>query len=313
VPSSGAHDGPLARERELPTTDSPAAARRRLRLALRSARELAQLTQADVAERLEWSISKVNRIENGEVTISATDLRALMALLGVTDAETVELFTSWARTARSRGWWDGPQFRAHLTPALRQLIQYEAEATAIRCFHPTLIPGMLQTPEYARTVLDFWVELPEETRAARQALRLERRSRLLQRQDRPQFLLLLDESAIQRPVGGPAVMAEQLSSLLFAIRSGEIIARVVPLISGAHLGAMGSFTILDLSDDENAILYREIALDDDNVRDGDVVGQFRRAFEHMWAVALPPEKSAVLIESQATIMNTLISSPRSAG
>jgi transcriptional regulator with XRE-family HTH domain len=283
-------------------------------MALRSAREAAQLTQADVADRLEWSVSKVNRIENGEVTISATDLRALMALLGVTDPETIEQLTSWARTARSRGWWDGPEFRAHLTPAMRQLIQYEAQATAIRCFHPTLIPGMLQTPEYARTVLDFWVELPEETRTARQALRVERRSRLLQGSDRPQFLLLLDESAIQRPVGGPAVMAEQLGSLLSMIKTGEIIARVVPLISGAPLGAMGSFIILDLNEDENAILYREIGLDDDNVRDDrDVVGHFRRAFEHMWGVALPPEKSAVLIESHATIMNTLISSPRSGG
>ena len=83
----------------MPTTDSPAAARRRLRFALRTAREAAELTQAEVADRLEWSVSKVNRIENGEVTISATDLRALMTLVGVTDQDTVEQLTAWARAA----------------------------------------------------------------------------------------------------------------------------------------------------------------------------------------------------------------------
>src|SRR6185369_13946342 len=78
------------RGRDLPTTDSPAAARRRLRFALRSARENAGLTQSDVAARLEWSVSKVNRIENGEVTISPTDLRALMGLIGVTDRKIID-------------------------------------------------------------------------------------------------------------------------------------------------------------------------------------------------------------------------------
>lgn len=297
----------------MPTTDSPAAARRRLRLALRAARDTAQLTQADVAERLEWSVSKVNRIENGEVTISATDLRALMALLGVTDWETVERLTAWARIARSRGWWDGPEFRAHLTPAMRQLIQYEAEATAIRCFQPTVVPGALQTPEYARAVLDFWIELSDDTRAARQALRAQRRSRLFDRPDRPQFLLLLDESVVQRQVGGPAVMADQLRSLLNMIRSGEIILRIVPLVHGANLGPTGGFMILDLEDYESAILYQEIALDDDNIRDDDSVGHYRRVFERMWEVALSPEQSTALIEGHAAVMNASIAPYRPNG
>jgi transcriptional regulator with XRE-family HTH domain len=297
----------------LPATDSPAAARRRLRFALRAARDTAQLTQADVAERLEWSVSKVNRIENGEVTISATDLRALMELLGVTDPATADQLTTWARTARSRGWSDNPEFRAHLTPALRQLIQYEAEATAIRCFQPTVMPGALQTPEYARSILDFWVELPDETRAARQAVRAERRARLFERPGRPLFLLLLDESVVQRQVGGPAVMADQLRSLLAMIRDGELILRIVPLVHGANLGPTGGFMILDLEDYENAILYREIGLDDDNIRDDDTVAHYRRAFERMWDVALSPEQSNALIEGQAAVLNASITRYRPTG
>lgn len=298
----------------MPTIDSPAAARRRLRFALRTAREARQLTQADVADSLEWSVSKVNRIENGEVTISATDLRALMVLLAVTDPAIVEMLTGYARAARSRGWWDGPDFRAHITPAMRQLVQYEAQATAIRCFQPTLVPGVLQTPRYARAILDFWVELPEGTRVARQAIRAERRARLFDHPDRPAFLLLLDESVVQRQVGGPAVMAEQLGSLLARIRAGEIVVRIVPLVRGASLGPTGGFMVLDLEADENAVLYREIGLDDDNVRDErETVGQYRRAFERMWEVALTADQSTALVEGHAAAMNPAFVRPRTSG
>lgn len=294
-------------------SDSPAAARRRLRFALRTARDAAQLTQAEVAERLEWSISKVNRIENGEVTISATDLRALLDLLGIADRETVAEFTSWARTARSRGWWDDPQFRAHITPAMRQLIQYEAEATAIRCFQPTIVPGALQTPEYAKAILDFWTELPDETRAARHAVRAERRRRIFNRLDRPAYLLLLDESVVQRTVGGPVVMAEQLRTVLAMIRAGELIVRIVPLVHAALIGQAGNFTIIDLMEDESAILYRELIHEDNIQDDRDTVELYRWTFERMWEVALSPEASAAFIEGHAAALNPPNARPHSGG
>jgi hypothetical protein len=234
-----------------------------------------------------------------------------MVLLGVTDHETVSTLTAYARVARQRGWWDDPDLRPHLTPALRQLIQYEAEATTIRCFQPTLVPGALQTPDYARAILDFWVELPEETRSVRQTVRAERHNRLFGRPDRPRYLLLLDESVVQRQVGGPAVMAEQLRALLAKIRSGEITLRIVPLIHGANLGPTGGFTILDLDEDESAILYREIGLDDDNVRDErETVEHYRRAFERMWDVALAPDASTSVIEASAATLNASIVRPR---
>lgn len=284
------------------TTDSPAAARRRLRFALRAARDAAQLTQADVAERLEWSVSKVNRIENGEVTISATDLRAFVALLGVTDQQTVEQLTTWARTARSRGWWDSPDFRNHLTPAMRQLIQYEAEATAIRCFQPTLIPGPLQTPEYARAVLGHWSDLSDETRTARQTIRSERGRRLFTDKSSTPYHLVLDESVVLRQVGGAVVMSTQLRTLLEVVRTSNLYVRVMPLTAGAVMGQLGNFIVLDLDRDENAILYREVP-PDDIIRDAhDVVQQYRQAFEHMWDLALTIEESASFIEANAAIL-----------
>jgi transcriptional regulator with XRE-family HTH domain len=289
----------------LTTTDSPAAARRRLRFALRNAREARQLTQAEVADSLEWSVSKVNRIENGEVTISPTDLRALLALLGITERASVEEFTNYARIARRRGWWDGPELRSHITPAMRQLVQYEAEAVAIRCFQPTLIPGVLQTPEYARTVLDFWSELSEDTRLARQAIRSERRARLFGGKSSTPYQLVLDESVVLRRVGGPALMAAQLRTLLDLMRTANLQVRIIPLAEGAIVGQLGNFTVLDLDGDENAILYREVARDD-IIRDThDLVQQYRQAFDQMWDVALMPEASTAFIEAHAAIMMTM--------
>jgi len=288
----------------VPTTDSPAAARRRLRFALRTAREAAELTQAEVGDRLEWSVSKVNRIENGEVTISATDLRALMALLAVTDPETVDQLTKWARVARSRGWWDKPEFRAHMTPPMRQLIQYETEAAAIRCFQPTIVPGALQTPEYARAVLDYWSDLSEDTRAARQTIRTERRDRLFSNKSGVPYHLVLDESVVLRRVGGPVVMSAQLRLLLDVIRTSNLYVRIIPLAAGAVMGQLGNFTVLDLDGDENAILYREIPPDDIISDTHEMIQLYRQAFEHMWDVALTIEDSMTFIEANAAILAT---------
>lgn len=293
------HSGP-----GVTTTDSPAAARRRLRFALRTAREAVGLTQLEVADSLEWSVSKVNRIENGDVTISATDLKAVMGLLRITDREDAETLASYARTARKRGWWDEPQYKTHLTPAVLQLIQYEAEATAIRCFQPTVVPGVLQTAEYARAVLEVWKDnMPEPTRVARHEVRAARRRRLFGRPGSPQYLLLLDESVVLRRVGGPAVMTAQLKYVTEMIKSANLIVRIIPLIDGAAISQLGDFTILDLDDDESAILYREIALDD-NIRDAhDIVDRYRQTFEQMWEAALTPADTIELIESHAIIMS----------
>ncbi len=283
-------------------TDSPAAARRRLRFALRRAREAKQLTQADIAAKLEWSVSKVNRIENGDVSISGTDLRALMALLALRDSETVELLTAYARAARGRGWWDEPHRRPHLTEAMRQLIQYEAEATTVRSFQPTLIPGILQTADYARTVLDFWKEMPEETRATRQELRAMRRERMFGAATSPHYLLLLDESVVLRQVGGREVMVAQLRSVLEMINSANLIVRIVRLIDGAVIGQVGDFTIIDLEEDESAILYREMALGDNLTDSHETVERYRHIFEQMWEIALTPEESTAFIEGHSAIM-----------
>src|SRR5262249_50830972 len=156
-------------------SESPAVARRRLRLTLRSLRDDRGLTQAAVADALGWSLSKLIRIERGEVTISRTDVSALLSHYGVTDADMVRQLVEMARASRQRDWWAEPRLRVHVTRAMGQLLDFETAATVIRSFQHSVFPGLLQTEAYAVPILNYFNEqLPEATRAARLELRRRR-------------------------------------------------------------------------------------------------------------------------------------------
>ena len=118
---------------------------------LRQLREGRHLTQKQVIKELEWGISKLNRIENGNVTISITDLRSLLVLYDVHDSQTVEELVKRARQSREPSWYH--EYVSVLSEAFRQLLAYESDASSIFQIHSTLIPGLLQTRRYSRAVL----------------------------------------------------------------------------------------------------------------------------------------------------------------
>ena len=128
----------------------PATTRRRLRVELRRLRETKELPQADVAKRLDWSLSKLIRIENGTVSISVTDVRALLGVYRAPE-ETVEDLVSLARSARERRWWS--RYRDVLNPPYQEFIGFEADAVRLRQFHPTIVPGLLQIEPYIRALI----------------------------------------------------------------------------------------------------------------------------------------------------------------
>jgi transcriptional regulator with XRE-family HTH domain len=271
-----------------------------VRLALRDAREARGLTQGQVAEAMEWSLSKVMRIESGEVTISPNDLRPLLSHLGITAGAATDLLEGARAARRRRQWSDEARFREHLTPATRQLIQYEAEATQIRHLYTTIIPGRLQTPEYAKVILGkYRSELVELDIEVRFEARMRRRSELLARKDPPNIYLLLDESALRREVGGPAVMAKQLADLLARSKDKGFLIRVVPYSLDAPLPMFGSYEILDLGGLNNAIMYRESYLSDEIVDDPAKVKLHQDIFEELWEASLDEVTSARLVEQLA--------------
>src|SRR5690606_23715459 len=185
--------------------------------------------------------------------------------------------TGHARAARRRGGWGELEYRAHLTPANIQSLQFETVATEIRSFLPALIPGSLQTRRYASAIVDgLQGPLSERDRHIRVEVRMRRRDQLLHREDPPAHLLLLDESALLRKVGGPEVMSEQLYDLLEFVRAGRVTVRVIPLTDAAVVASYGLFTIY--TSDEETALYLENHIGDEMVYAPEIVRKHRSRF-----------------------------------
>lgn len=292
--------------------EPPAVARRRVRRELRKARHALGLVQGDVAERLSWSLSKVQRIENGDVGISITDLHALLGVYGVTDQATIGQLAKDAAISRRQRWSVPAEYREHLTPGLRQLLQFEAEATAIRAYQPLLVPGAVQTPAMAEFLLSWFDEsLSDEDRKVRFDVRMMRAKRIIDQADAPIYLLMLDEAALGREVGGRAIMAEQLEALVEIAQRPNIYIRIVKLAEGATVGMLGPFTVIDLSGDPgDAVLYQESYTTDEIRQDPKTVTYYRARFEGMWPRCYDEADSLRLINAAAaTLRASLIRGP----
>jgi len=286
--------------------DSPAVARRRVRLAVRDARQALNQTQTDVAEAMEWSLSKVQRIEKGDVTIAPNDLRPLLAYLGVRNRDRVEDLIQAAKVSRQRRqWWDSARFREHVTSPMLQLAGYEADAEEIYHFNPAIIPGVLQTPEYALTVLNsYGAESSRETRDVRVEFRQRRRGELLARVEPPRLLLILDESVLFRHMGDRAMHRAQLADLANLAQDGRLNVRIMPFEINESVPILGPFEIYYLggnrsNPEENAVMYRESGDQDEMVEDVEKLRRHRTMFDRWWHSSYDEEKSAQLIGDHA--------------
>jgi transcriptional regulator with XRE-family HTH domain len=276
-----------------------------LRTALRAAREKAELTQEFVAEAMDWSLSKVMRIESGEVTISQNDLRPLLSYLGIKDRVQVESLVAAAKVSKQRKqWWEAPPYRELLTPSMVQLMGLELAASEIRYFYPLIVPGRLQTPAYARAVLEtFAGELPEEAIEARLKLRELRRQSFLSAQQTDVFVVL-DESVLLRQVGGAHVLRDQLEHLLTLIGDQRIAVRIIPFVEQAPIPMLATYEIVYLADggDDAAVLHRESDLLDEIVEDKEKIKRHREIFDRIWNGAYDESTSAGLIKDHATAL-----------
>jgi transcriptional regulator with XRE-family HTH domain len=287
-----------------PGGETPAVARQRVRRWLRQARRETDLTQTEIATRLGWSLSKVQRIESGEVAVSETDLRALLELFDVTDPDIISALVSDARIARRERWATDPEHRKFLTPGLRRLLQFEAVATQIRAYQPLLLPGPLQTPATAKYIInEAGAHYTADHRRVLLDVRMRRRNDVVERPDGPLYYVVIDESVVNRIVGGARITAEQLEDLIEVAAHPKIFLRIVPReeSKGAIIGTLGTFTLMDLSEDdaEDTVLYRERFSEDDLDHDPEKIRPFRDAFEDLWKLSLPEDKSLRLIKAAA--------------
>jgi len=281
--------------------DTPAVARRKVRLAIKEARLSKGDTQSQVADAMEWSLSKVMRIESGEVTISQNDLRPLLSHLGIKDRKVVEDLIKAAKASKQRRqWWDDKRYGSLLTPSMRQLFGFEAEASTIRYFSPVAVPGPLQTPGYARGIMSqFTHELTDAEIEARVDVRQRRKDLLRQRDPRPHIFVLFDESVLLRRIGGPAAFIEQCAELSSFIRDGWLTARIHPL-DNPYPG-LGPFEMfyLEAGNDAQTVLYRESLTADEIIDDQVRIEKHHELWDRMWASSINEKESAQRIAALA--------------
>jgi len=215
---------------------------------LRRLRIEASLTREQAGEALRASEWKIHRLENGQVSFKDRDVADLLALYGVTDAGEVEALLAMAREANRRGWWH--QYGELLPQWFRAYIDLESAASLIRTYQGQLVPGLLQTEEYARAVIEGGHAggSPDEVER-RVALRMARQA-LFARSDGRRLWAVVDEAALRRPVGGPEVMRTQIERLVEASKLRNVTLQVLPVSAGAHPAILGGFSILRFADQD---------------------------------------------------------------
>ncbi|MEW2353347.1 helix-turn-helix transcriptional regulator [Spirillospora sp. NPDC029432] len=278
---------------------SPTLRRRRLSAELRSLRDQSGLTATQVAKRLDWQTSKLTRMERGEwQRPNPRDIVDLLNVYGVVDERQRETLVVLARQGRQRGWWHA--YKDMLSERYSTYIGLEIEASSLRTFQPLMVPGLLQTVDYARAlILDGPAEITAEEVERRVDIRAERQKILVGPRP-PELSVILDEAAIRRRVGDGEIMRSQLKHLQDAAALPHIGVRVVPFEAGAHAGMTGAFSILSFAEDRDPdAVYVETIAGELFIEEAEEVQSYQLAFRRLNAVALTPRDTLSMISAMA--------------
>lgn len=278
-----------------------------LRNTLTRLRKEHHLTQEKVAEDLEWSPSKLIRVEGGRSGITKTDLDALLTKYGVTDDAERKKLQDTNRAAREDAWWDN--YRNQISAPYLNFVGYEAGATFIRQFIINAVPGLLQTEAYAKVLTESTSDPIDVGPVVN--LRLQRQRELDQRASKPYQFYVLDESVIRRHVGikiDPTIMSKQLISMADrAERDEKVIIRVIPFSEGAHPGVnvAGAFTLLEFDGGLPDLVYLDAGRGDVAVVTGDdpQVSNYRDLFELLLEPAMSQQDSISFMRKVAEDMS----------
>lgn len=267
---------------------SPTVRGRVLTKRLHELREQAGYTQTAAAAGLDWKQSKVSRIEAREQKVSVADAHALAAFYDVTKKER-DLLVTLARDSKKQGWW---QSYGDVMPTwFDTYVGMEAEASSLSTYESEFIPGLLQTADYARattkaTVLDADVE--EVDRQVE--LRMQRQQRL-HGPDALTLWAIISEAALRRPVGGQAVLREQLIHLVALAEQPNITVQVMPFAAAGH-PALGPFVLLSYPEEWHPdVVYLETQAGAQWVEEPLQVRKFCVVTEHLRAHAMDPSDS----------------------
>ncbi|MEV0220721.1 helix-turn-helix transcriptional regulator [Streptomyces sp. NPDC050704] len=252
-------------------------------------RSNAGLTAQDVGKRLRQAHTTITRMERAEVTLKWATVKVLLEIYGVENDEAAE-FLDLTDQANKPGWWQG--YRDALPDWFAVHVSLENSATRMRGYEPHVVPGLLQTADYARDVLRLGLPRVEPDELDRRvALRMERQA-LLTRHDPPELWIIMDETVLRRPVGEPEVMQAQVDRLIEATDLPNVTLQVLEFTAGLHPGAFGPFTVFRFPmqdfpdvvciDSLSSARYSEEPLE---------VALHREVIDRMSAQALPMERT----------------------
>ncbi|MEU6143242.1 helix-turn-helix transcriptional regulator [Streptomyces sp. NPDC047081] len=271
---------------------NPTVRRRRLGQELRRLRELKGMTAEEVAERLLVSQSKISRLENGRRSISQRDVRDLCGVYEVEDHRIVDSLMQMAKDSRQQGWW-----HSFGDIPYSVYIGLETDAASLRVYDPQVVPGLLQTRQYAEALIAG--ALPETAAAdveKRVQVRLRRQERITAPENPLRLWTVMDEAALKRVVGNRSLMRDQLEHLVEQSQLPHVTVQVIPFEMGAHPGLNGQYAILEFPDAaDSSVVYIEGVTSDLYLEKANDVQKYSVMYEHLRAQALNPDQSRQFI------------------
>ncbi|WP_030381803.1 MULTISPECIES: helix-turn-helix domain-containing protein [unclassified Streptomyces] len=272
---------------------SPTARRRRLSIELKKLRESNSLTCAQVGAALDWSGSKVNRMETGSGRVQPSDVDALCRFYDTTD-ELREFLKSLARQAKTRGWW---QVHGSGVPEWFSIyIGLEQDASTLRQYQCEVLPGLVQAEAYVRELHTSGSYMSPEDIDRAVRVRLERQA-MLSGPEAPDSWFIVNEGAVRRIVGDRELMRNQLERVLEVVEQPNVTLQILPFDAGT-CPTTGSFTMLGFPDPEDPdIVYRDGITDAMYLEGEPHVRQYTRAFDELRAAALSPRRTVQLIRN----------------
>jgi transcriptional regulator with XRE-family HTH domain len=275
---------------------SPTVRGRRLRYELRRLREARGLTIDQVAKKSDsdFSTSAISRWETGERRIRPIDLRVLLDIYEVDDADQRDVLLALAREARLKGWWHS--YGAAIPERFQFYVGLEAETASIQAYQSELMPGLLQTPDYYRAFLHAAPAAGNDEQIERKiAVRTARQERLTG-DDPLGFWAVLNEAVVRRVVGGAQVMRDQLRHVVDLTERPHVSVQVLPFKAGAHPAMEGPFTILDFPEARDPeVVYLENQAGSLYLEETPQIERYKLMFNHLMAKALDPDESRAMI------------------
>jgi transcriptional regulator with XRE-family HTH domain len=272
--------------------------RRRLAAELRKLRDQSGLSVTDAARRLGWQASRLSRIETRQSGIGSPDLRKLLDVYEVGDEGYRGYLAELARRVNERGWWQ--KYAGLIGNEYADLIGLEAEARAIRSYEQELVPGLLQTPDYARAAIR--ASRPTDTSQEidrRAEIRMERQE-ILVRSDPapPRFNVVLSEAVLRRPVGGYDVMRGQMEHLMRPRDRANVTVQVLPFDAGVHPSMVGPFTVMTFPDpDDLGVVNVEYATGSVFLEEPGELRVYEELWSTLQASALSADDSQAFLKS----------------